>query len=117
MTFRAFWDTIGRYFFQEMTEPEKKPEQNYWWSQGLRMFAEATGWIAFPLVAALFIGRWLDSKYHSAPLYFLGLTILAFIISSIGIGVTGVKYMKQIEKDEADKKAKLNQGKLMDNKK
>jgi len=29
---------------------------------------------------------------------------LAFIISSIGIGMTGVKYMKQMEKEEADKK-------------
>ncbi len=47
---------------------------------------------------------WLDDKYDSEPLYFLGLTIFAFIISSVGIGMAGVKYMKMVEKDEEDKK-------------
>ncbi|PWB38491.1 MAG: hypothetical protein C3F02_04010 [Parcubacteria group bacterium] len=81
------------------------------------MFGEATGWIAFPVIAALFVGRWLDSRYDSAPLYFLSLTVFAFIISSIGLGLTGVKYMKQIEKEEAAKKHILSKEKLMDNKK
>ena len=64
------------------------------------MFAESTGWIAFPVIGALFLGRWLDEKQGTEPLYFLSITILAFIISSIGIGMTGVKYMKRIEKAE-----------------
>lgn len=88
-------------------KPKEEQKRDYWWSHGLRMFAEASGWIAVPVVAALFIGRWLDDKYQSAPLYFLGLTIFAFIISSIGIGLIGVKYMKQIEKEEAAKKHRL----------
>ena len=77
---------------------------NYWWQLGLKMFAESAGWIAIPVVGALFLGRWLDNKYDTAPLYFLGITMFAFIISSIGIGMLGVRYMKIIEKEEEDKK-------------
>jgi len=97
---------------------DSSKDKNYWWQKGLQMFAETTGWIAVPVVAALFVGRWLDTKYDTKPFYFLALTILSFIISSIGIGITGVKYIKQIEKDNKvnkpedtkdDKSGKLSQ--------
>lgn len=88
-----------------------KPK-DLWYRRGLMMFAESTGWIAFPVVGALFLGRWLDEKQGTDPLYFLSITGLAFIISSVGITMTGVKYMKQVEKDEKkklDSKEKENQ--------
>ena len=73
------------------------------------MFAESTGWIAFPVIGALYLGRWLDEKQGTEPLYFLSITAAAFIISSVGIGITGVKYMKQIEKEEDLKKKDENE--------
>lgn len=79
-------------------------DKNYWLQIGLKMFAESAGWVALPVIGALYLGRWLDNKYDSAPLYFLGITIFAFIISSIGIGMVGVKYMKMVEKDEKERK-------------
>lgn len=78
----------------------KNKNKNEWLRQGMMMFAESTGWIAFPVIGALFLGRWLDQKQGTEPLYFLSITVLAFIISSIGIGMTGVKYMKRIEQAE-----------------
>lgn len=81
-------------------------DKNYWLQVGLRMFAESTGWIAVPVIAALYIGRWLDAKYDTKPIFYLSLTILAFIISSIGIGLTGVKYIKLVEKDNKKNKEK-----------
>lgn len=75
-------------------------DKNYWLGFCLKMFVESTGWIAIPVIGALFLGRWLDARYESDPLFFIGLTIFAFIVSSIGIGITGVKYMKQIESKE-----------------
>ena len=78
--------------------------KNFWLQIGLKMFVESTGWIAMPVVGALFLGRWLDNKYNSQPIFFLGLTILAFIISSVGIGITGVKYIKLLEKEEKEAK-------------
>lgn len=85
-----------------MPDNQKKDkfDKEFWLKTGLVMFAESTGWIAIPVVSALFLGRWLDNKYDSAPLYFLSITIFAFIISSIGIGITGVKYMKRMEEAE-----------------
>ena len=79
----------------------KNQDKNEWLRRGMMMFAESTGLIAFPVVGALFLGRWLDEKQGTEPLYFLSITILAFIISSIGIGMTGVKYMKRIEKEDS----------------
>jgi F0F1-type ATP synthase assembly protein I len=67
------------------------------------MFAESSAWIAGPVIIALFLGRWLDEKQHSAPLFFLSLTALAFLVSSVGIGLAGVKYIKLIERDEKEK--------------
>lgn len=68
------------------------------------MFAQTTGWIAFPVVGALFLGRWLDRKYGTEPWLFLAVTVLAFIISSIGIGSIGLRYMKEIDAEYKAKK-------------
>ncbi len=89
-----------------MTNKNKSNQdyKNYWMQLGLKMFAESTGWIAVPVLGALFLGRWFDAKYNTGALFFFSLTIFAFIISSVGIGITGVKYMKMIEKDEKNKK-------------
>ena len=87
----------------------KNKANNEWLRQGMMMFAESTGWIAFPVIGALFLGRWLDEKQGTEPLYFLSITALAFIISSVGIGMTGVKYMKKIEREDALKKKDENE--------
>ena len=81
-------------------ENNKKQAKKEWMRLGMMMFAESTGWIAFPVIGALFLGRWLDQKQGTEPLYFLSITAAAFIISSVGIGMTGVKYLKRIEKAE-----------------
>lgn len=78
----------------------KNKEQNDWLRLALTVFAETTGWIAFPVVGALFLGRYLDERQGTEPLYFLSITASAFIISSIGIARVGIKYMKQIEEAE-----------------
>ncbi len=71
--------------------------KNLWWQLGLKIFVESTGWIAIPIIGALFLGRWLDVKYATQPLFFLSLTFLALIISSIGIARIGVKYIRLLE--------------------
>jgi len=83
-----------------------KNKSNDWLRVALTMFAETTGWIAFPVVGALFLGEWLDNKYGTGQLYFFSLTAAAFIISSIGIGMTGMRYMKQMEAEDREAKKK-----------
>ncbi len=82
---------------------EKNPVQP-WWQPGLVVFAEVTGWLAAPIVAALFLGKYLDERNGTAPWYFLGLTGLAFIVTSIGIVSIATKYIRKIEAESRAKK-------------
>ena len=91
---------------------DKQPNKNFWLQTGLKMFAQTTGWIAIPIIGALYLGRWLDAKQGTEPLYFLSITAAAFIISCIGIGMTGVKYIKQIEKAEGLERSREKDKKL-----
>ena len=77
---------------------------------GLMAFVEMSGWIAFPVIAALFIGRALDNKYDTGYLYFLSLTALAFIISCVGIGLVGARYLKQINQIDNNKEPEPDKG-------
>lgn len=70
-----------------------------WWQPAIVVFAEVTGWIAAPIIIALFLGRYLDEKFHRQPWFFLGCTALAIIISSIGIVLVAGKYLRQIEQE------------------
>ncbi|MBP9802178.1 AtpZ/AtpI family protein [Patescibacteria group bacterium] len=70
------------------------------WRLGLTAFAQMSGLIAMPVLIALFVGRFLDQKYNTGYLYFFSLTALAFVISCVGIGVIGMKYLKQVNKED-----------------
>ena len=59
-----------------------------------------------PDYGALYLGRWLDAKQGTEPLYFLSITAGAFIISCIGIGTTGIRYIRQIEEEDKKNKEK-----------
>jgi len=77
---------------------DNNPEKP-WWHAGMVIFAEVTGWIAAPIIGALYLGRYLDEINNSDPWYFLGLTGIAFVISTVGITVTAGKYISKIEKE------------------
>jgi len=81
---------------------EKTP-QKPWWQPALVVFAEVTGWIAVPIILALFLGRYLDERNNSEPWFFLGLTAIAFIISCSGMVIVAGKYIRQIEKEGQNK--------------
>jgi len=89
---------------------EDKNFQKKWWSEAIQIFARVTGWIAGPIIIALFLGRYLDNKYHSDPWIFLGLTLLAFLISSFSIVKITINYTKKIEQ-EAKKATKGKENK------
>jgi len=74
-----------------------------WWQPAVTLFAEVTGWIVAPIVAALYLGRYLDDKYDSYPWFFLGLTAIAFIITLVGIVRVAHRYIKQIEQEAENK--------------
>ena len=74
-----------------------------YWHDALAAFGRMSTWILGPILVALFAGKWLDAKFHTAPVIFLSLTGLAFVMSTFGLVVEGKKYMKKVT-DEAEKK-------------
>jgi len=71
-----------------------------WWREPLLFSGKISGWIVAPIIGALFLGKYLDKKYDSDPIFFLGLTILAFIISCAGLVRITLKYIKDLEKKQ-----------------
>ncbi|MCK9581874.1 MAG: AtpZ/AtpI family protein [Methanoregula sp.] len=55
------------------------------WQPALLMFSRLSGWIIGPIILGIFIGKWLDNKYDTAPWLFLASVGVAFIISMIGL--------------------------------
>lgn len=89
------------------------PQQTPWWGPGLAIFAEVTGWIAMPVIIALYLGRFLDEKYGTDPWFFLSLTGLSFIITTYGIVKMATRFIHEAEIEV--KKKKENENNLLDN--
>ena len=80
-----------------------------WWQPALAMFARLSAWVAVPVIAATFIGNWLDEKYDSAPWGLIAIVGAAFVISMIGLVIEAAKEYKKINssKKEDDKNDKI----------
>ena len=88
---------------------DKKKEETAWWQPALVMFAKFSGWIVFPVIVAIFLGQWLDEKYNSKPIFFLGLVGFAFFVSMFGLVKNVKEEYRKIEEEEKNKKEKNNQ--------
>ncbi|MFA6253406.1 MAG: hypothetical protein WCV69_04035 [Patescibacteria group bacterium] len=87
-----------------MAKEQSDKDKNYWMSFSLKVFAESTGWIAIPVIGALYLGRYLDNRQNTGSLYFFSLTAVAFIISCIGLARIGIKYMAMLDQGKEQKK-------------
>ncbi len=83
-----------------MVNEPKQINNKPWWEPAVEIFSQVSGWIAGPIVFALILGKYLDGRFHTKPWIFLGLTTLAFIISSFGIVKVVSRYMKKIENNK-----------------
>lgn len=73
------------------------------WKIGLRLFLKVSTWIVFPVIIALFVGKFLDKYFNTQPWIFLFMTGLAFSASTYGIIKVVMKYAREIEKENKDK--------------
>jgi hypothetical protein len=76
---------------------EKKKE--LWYKPALEMFARVIGWIAVPIISALFLGNWLDERYDSEPKYLLICVGVAFILTNVGLVLNVVKTSRKMESE------------------
>ena len=86
----------------------KSDQDKKWLGEFIAAAVEMSGWIALPVIAALFIGQWLDEKQGTGNLYFLSLTGVAFIISCVGLGLVGKKYLVRVEGQSLKDKTEQN---------
>ncbi len=61
------------------------------------LFARMSFWIAGPVIIALFLGKYLDTRFSSEPRIFILCTVIAFLISTISIVRISKKYIKKLE--------------------
>ncbi|NTU66479.1 MAG: AtpZ/AtpI family protein [Candidatus Moranbacteria bacterium] len=85
-------------------EKEKGKNEAPWWQPSLILFYRLSGWIAGPVIIAVFLGKYLDSRYGTEPWLFLLTVGIAFFVSTIGIVKDSMREMKRI--DEKNKKSK-----------
>ena len=83
-------------------------KNNNWLRPALIMFAKLSGWIALPVIAGAFLGKWLDKKYGTEPWLFLATVGFAFLLSMIGLVVETRKEFRKIEKEGKKDKDDMN---------
>lgn len=71
-----------------------------WWQPGMELFLKLSGWIGGPVIVGVFVGKYLDRKYGTAPWLFLGCVGFSFVISMVALIYIGFKEIKKIEKEE-----------------
>lgn len=78
--------------------------KNDTWSLALKIMARISGWIAFPVVIAVFLGKWLDTRFDTEPWLFLATVALSFVVSMYGLVKNAMKEFKKIEDEYAKNK-------------
>ncbi len=71
-----------------------------WWRDGLFLFMNLSGYILGPLAVGYFVGTYIDTRLGSAPWGLVSASVLGFILSTIGILVETIAYLKKVEKKE-----------------
>jgi F0F1-type ATP synthase assembly protein I len=70
-----------------------------YWQPGMQLFLKLSGWIGGPVLIALVVGKYLDTKYHTDPWLFLFSVGIAFAVSTWAIIHYGLREMNRIEKE------------------
>ncbi|MFA6513874.1 MAG: AtpZ/AtpI family protein [Patescibacteria group bacterium] len=81
------------------------------WGLALRIMARISGWIAFPVLLGVFLGKWLDRRFDTEPFLFIITVAVCFVISMYGLVINALKEFKKIE-DESKAEKKLQTEKV-----
>lgn len=76
------------------------------WNLALRITARLSGWVGFPVIIGVFLGKWLDKRFGTEPWLFLATIGVSFLVSMYGLTINALKEFKRIEK-ESDLENKL----------
>ena len=85
-----------------MASPQPSTESSPWWRPALLLFVELSGWIAGPVIIAMYLGQWLDARYQTSPWWYLVSVGLAFVVSTIGIVRGAKREINRLNQEAAD---------------
>lgn len=73
--------------------------KDFWnsYQKEIAIFVRLSIWIGAPIIPAIFLGKWLDSRLHSEPWLFLVTVFAAFAVSMAGLVLETGKTMKNIK--------------------
>lgn len=74
------------------------------WSLALRIMVRISGWIAFPVLLGVFLGKWLDKRFNTEPFLFIITVAVCFIISMYGLVINALKEFKKIDDESKAEK-------------
>lgn len=72
--------------------------QTAWWQPAMEIFAQISSWIVAPLLAAIFLGRYLDDRFGTTPWWYIACVAVGFVITNVGLIVTTVRASRKMEK-------------------
>lgn len=81
--------------YDKKFEKEKDKKDPVWWQPAILLFVKMSGWVAVPILAAIFIGQWLDDKWKT-----LALVGMAFFISIFGLVKVAKEEFENINKKD-----------------
>ena len=90
--------------------------KNEAWGQALRVLGNLSGWIAFPVLIGVILGKWLDRKFNTEPWLFLTTIGACFLVSMYGLIINALKEFKKIEQLEKKTKSIPLSNQLLDTK-
>jgi len=73
--------------------------KNDFWGTSLKIMANISAWIAFPVIIGLYLGKWLDQKFNTEPWLFLITIALFFLVSLYGLFTSIKREAKKMEKN------------------
>jgi len=74
-----------------------------WWKDGLIVFAKVSGYIIGPIILAIIVGKYFDTKYDTNNKFFLIAITIAFILTIFLIWKETKVYKKKLDKEENNK--------------
>ncbi len=78
--------------------PEKsKNKKVVWFAPALELFGQLAAWLVFPIILAIFLGKWLDVKFDSEPKFYFICVAVSFLVTMAGLIRYAIRAMRKIE--------------------
>ncbi|KKQ80340.1 MAG: hypothetical protein UT02_C0011G0013 [Parcubacteria group bacterium GW2011_GWC2_38_7] len=87
---------------------QNSKNEKAWWQPAIEVFVQVSGWIVFPLLIGIYLGRWLQDKWGHEPWIYISCVAVAFVITNVGLIFIILKAAKQMQKvvDESKEQKK-----------